>query len=200
MAKGLEEVGLHVGTAAFDLEHGGLLVATGKPEHEGHYQNGIWHTWPDNYRARPSQGVVPVDETELAGVVARAASLRVVGGGHSFNDDPLTSIGAIGTCGIVTEVELQLVEAFRLEKRTEMVDRAQAETSIESLIAGRDHLSFYCAAGGAKVETIRQHRWLHTQVQPTPHGERFVQFQQVRQAQDPKGRFLNAFTRRLLVP
>ena len=32
------------------------------------------------------------------------------------------------------------------------------------------------------------------------HGERFVKFQKVRAAQDPKGRFLNAFARRMLVP
>ena len=270
----LDEVGKSLGTFAFNLEHGGLFVASGKPEHEGHYKNGVWKNWTANYEVRPQRWVEPRSEAELSDTVQNAKNLRVVGGGHSFNDGPLcdetmvsldamnrvlsvdlnartariqagirlrdlnkllyskglglpmlgstdaqsvgglvatdlhgtgrdhgflseqvlslrvmdaagqsrtvrrgddlfhAAFGAIGTCGIVTEVELQLVPAFRLEKITQVVDRKQTEAGISALIDGCDHLSFYYIAGGKKIEAMRQHRWLHTQAPPTENWEK----------------------------
>lgn len=270
----IDEVGKSLGTLAFNLEQGGLFVASGKPDHEGHYKNGVWKNWTANYEAKPDRWVEPRSEAELSDTVQNAKSLRVVGGGHSFNDSPLCDdtmvsldamgrvlsldlnartarvqagirlrdlnkllyskglglpmlgstdaqsvgglvatdlhgtgrdhgflseqvlslrvmdaagqsrtvrrgddlfhavFGAIGTCGIVTEVELQLVPAFRLEKITQVVDRKQTEAGISALIAGCDHLSFYYIAGGKKIEAMRQHRWLHTQAAPTENWEK----------------------------
>jgi FAD binding domain len=270
----LDEVGKSLGTFAFNLEHGGLFVASGKPEHEGHYKNGVWKNWTANYEVRPQRWVEPRSEAELSDIVQNAKNLRVVGGGHSFNDGPLCDdtlvsldamnrvlsidlqartariqagirlrdlnkllyskglglpmlgptdaqsvgglvatdlhsigrdhgflseqvlslrvmdaagqsrtvrrgddlfhavFGAIGTCGIVTELELQVVPAFRLEKITQVVDRKQTEAGISALIDGCDHLSFYYIAGGKKIEAMRQHRWLHTQAPPTENWEK----------------------------
>ena len=257
----INRVGERLQTNVFDLIHGTLFVATGAPDHEGHYRRGIWRNWTDNYRASPASYACPSSEDELCTTIAGARKLRVVGGGHSFNDGPLCSdrilsldaydrilaidpdkktvrvqagirlrdlnralwsaglglpvlgstdaqsigglvatdlhgtgrdhgflseqflslriidasgeaktvrpgdplfhaaIGAIGTCGVVSEVELQLVDAFRLEKRTTMVDRFETEAKIEQLLATNEHLSFYYIGGSKQSEAIRMHRW-----------------------------------------
>ncbi len=78
--------------------------------------------------------------------------------------DPLfhATIGGLGTTGVVTEVELSLEPAFRLEKRTKLVDRAWAEKHIDQLLAEHDHVSFYYPAGG-EAKSVRMHTWDRTE-------------------------------------
>lgn len=261
-------------TRLFDAVHGGLFLATGKADHEGHYEDGVWRNWTDSYQERPRHFRRPSGEAELVAAVAGAERLRVVGGGHTFNDSPLcadtmislddhagvlhidpaartatvgagirlrdlnqilwqnglalpvlgstdaqsiagliatdlhgtgrdhgflsesvrglrliaadgsaatvrpgderfhAAIGALGTVGVVSEVELALVPAFHLEKTTTMVDRAETEASIEALLAQNQHLSLYYVGGGEVSETVRLHRWNHTTAPLTEDWQR----------------------------
>lgn len=270
----LQRLADRVDTAAFDIAHGGLFLATGAPDHEGHFTDGTWSNWTRNYSVRPETWLVPRTEAELCRVVAQAQSVRVVGGGHSFNDSPLgehtmlsldnhdrvlsldreartarvqaglrlrdlnhllwanglalpvlgstdaqsigglistdlhgtgrdhgflseqvlslriiaadgtartvhpgdplfhATFGSIGTTGVVSEIELSLVPAYHLAKTTEMVDRAQAEADIESLLSANDHVSFYYIAGGERCESIRIHRWNRTNAPLTPDWQK----------------------------
>ncbi len=79
-----------VETGWLDLLHGGLYAATGAPDHEGHYRDGVWRNWTDSYAVRPAAYHLPATEAELRAIVAGADKLRVVGGGHTFNDSPLS--------------------------------------------------------------------------------------------------------------
>lgn len=269
----LSRIGARVSTKLFDLVHGGLYLATGSAEHEGHYDRGEWTNWTASYRARPAAYLCPSSEDELCSAISTASELRVVGGGHSFNDGPLcaqhmisldaygrvlaldpdrktarvqagirlrdlnkalweaglglpvlgstdtqsigglvatdlhgtgrdvgflseqilslrviaadgvaqtvrpgdplfhAAIGAIGTCGVVSEVELQLVDAFHLEKVTQMVDRAHAESSIDGLLGANDHISFYYIGGAEVAEAVRVHQWNRTSAALTPEWE-----------------------------
>ncbi len=255
-----------VSTNVFDLVHGGLFLATGAADHEGHFDNGVWRNWTANYEVQPNAYVLPNSEQELAQTIAGAKHLRVVGGGHTFNDSPLSPdtlvsldaydgvlsidreaktarvqagirlrdlnkalweqglglpvlgstdaqslagliatdlhgtgrehgflseqvvamrvlahdgssktvragdplfhavLGGLGTCGVVAEVELQLVDKFNLVKTTLMVDRAATEAVVEEHLADNDHLSFYYIGGGGGdgAESIRMHCWNHT--------------------------------------
>lgn len=82
------------------------------------------------------------------------------------------AIGAIGTCGVIAEVELQLVDSFRLEKRTQMVDRYESEDGIDSALADNEHVSFYYIGGSNESEAIRMHRWNRTDAELTPDWEK----------------------------
>lgn len=268
-----KRLGERVQTNAFDLIHGTLFAATGAPDHEGHYRDGKWRNWTSNYHASPTTFAVPRTELELCAAVAQARKVRLVGGGHSFNDSPLctdrmisldaydriievdiqaktarvqggirlrdlnralwncglglpvlgstdaqsiaglvstdlhgtgrdhgflseqilglriidangeaktvrpgdavfhAAIGAIGTCGVIAEVELQLVDSFRLEKRTQMVDRYETEDGIDGALADNEHVSFYYIGGSKECEAIRMHRWNRTQAELTPEWE-----------------------------
>ena len=103
----LDRVADRLGTAAFDLAHGGLFVATGKPDHEGHYRDGVWRNWTDDYRARPANWAVPRSEDELCATIAAARSVRTVGAGHSFNDGPLSddTMLSLDALGRVLEID-----------------------------------------------------------------------------------------------
>jgi FAD/FMN-containing dehydrogenase len=248
----------------FDLVQGGLFLTTGATEHEGHFKDGTWRNWTDSYRERPQAYLLPADEAALVHDVRAAHKLRMVGGGHTFNDSPLSPqtmisldaqnrvlaidgatrtarvqagirlrdlnsalwdhglalpvlgstdaqsiagliatdlhgtgrdhgflseqvrslrviaadgnartvragdplfhavFGALGTCGVVTEVELSLVDAFHIEKTTQMVDRAETEANIEALLAANEHVSFYYVGGGSHSESMRMHCWNRT--------------------------------------
>lgn len=261
-------------TNVFDLVHGGLALATGKPEHEGQFIEGVWRNWTANYQVEPASIAFPHSEREMADSIANAKQLRVVGGGHSFNDSPLSPdtmmsldgydavlaidreaktirvqagirlrdlnkalweqglglpvlgstdaqslggliatdlhgsgrehgflseqvlslrvlahdgsgktvragdplfhavFGALGTCGVVAEVELQLVDAFNLVKTTLMVDRIATEAVIEEHLADNDHLSFYYVGGGDDGESVRMHCWNHTSEPVTDDWQR----------------------------
>jgi FAD/FMN-containing dehydrogenase len=261
-------------TRLFDVVRGGLFLATGSSDHEGSYRRGEWSDWTNSYRIAPASYLCPRSEDELCGAIASARKLRVVGGGHSFNDAPLcadrmislddydhileldvpnkrarvqagirlrdlnralwaaglglpvlgstdaqsvagllatdlhgtgrdhgflseqvlalriiaangeaqtvrpgdplfhAAIGAIGTCGVVAEVELQLVDAFHLQKTTQMVDRVRTEAHIDELLAANEHVSFYYIGGAKQGEAVRMHRWNRTDAPLTPKWER----------------------------
>jgi FAD/FMN-containing dehydrogenase len=269
-----KRLGERMENTALDLVHGMLYAATGAPDHEGHYRHGTWRNWTDTYRSSPTTFVHPRSEIELCAAVALARKVRVVGGGHSFNDGPLCSdrmisldaydriiavdvaaktvrvqggirlrdlnralwnaglglpvlgstdaqsiaglvstdlhgtgrdhgflseqirslriiaadgeaqtvrpgdplfhaaIGAVGTCGVIAEVELQLIDSFRLEKRTAMVDRYEAEDAIDGALADNQHVSFYYVGGSRESEAIRMHRWNHTDEELTSNWEK----------------------------
>ena len=99
-------------------------------------------------------------------------SLRVVnanGEAHTFRrGDPTfhAVLGGLGTCGVVTEVELQCVGAYNLAKSIEIVGRKWAEENIERLLQEHDHLSFYYL-GGVDVETVRLNVWDQTDKHPS---------------------------------
>jgi FAD/FMN-containing dehydrogenase len=82
------------------------------------------------------------------------------------------AIGAIGACGVIAEVELQLVDSFRLEKRTTMVDRDETEDGIDGTLADNEHVSFYYIGGSRESEAIRMHRWNRTADELTPDWEK----------------------------
>ncbi len=253
-----------------DLIHGGRFLTQGTPDHEGHFQDGMWRNWANSYQVRPRTYLLPSDEAALVNAVKGAHKLRMVGGGHTFNESPLSPetmisldaqnrvrsidrasrtarvqagirlrdlnqalwdhglglpvlgstdaqsvagliatdlhgtgrdhgflseqvrslrviaadgsaqtvrpgdplfhalFGALGTCGVVTEVELELVEAFHLEKTTAMVNRAETESHIEALLAANEHLSLYYVGGGSHSDSVRMHRWNHTADTLTP--------------------------------
>jgi FAD/FMN-containing dehydrogenase len=76
------------------------------------------------------------------------------------------AIGGIGTCGIVTEAELECVPAFNLKKSTQVVDREMAEGSIDLLLRQYHHLSFYYI-GGVDIRNVLMNTWQHTQEPPS---------------------------------
>lgn len=51
------------------------------------------------------------------------------------------AFGAIGSCGVVVEAELESVPAFHLVKTTTLVDRFRTEAGIDAVLAARDHVS-----------------------------------------------------------
>lgn len=266
----LSRLGERIETNVFDLVHGGLYLAVGSPEHEGSYADGKWSNWSRTYAASPAEYATPESLNQAREFIANASQVRVVGGGHSFNDSPLTIgsmlsldaydgvmaidrnaktahvqagvrlrdlnkslwsaglalpvlgstdaqslggliasdlhgtgrdhgflseqvlaltvldhtgtaktvrkgdelfhavFGALGTCGVVVDVELQLVDAYNLIKTTEMVDRVQSEANIAAILAEHDHVSFYYIGGGDDAESVRMHCWDHTQLAETP--------------------------------
>ena len=71
------------------------------------------------------------------------------------------AIGAIGTCGVVTEVELRCVPAFHLEKSIWIVKRSEVNRDLERMLRMHDHVSFYYLSG-VDVEHVRMNVWDHT--------------------------------------
>jgi FAD/FMN-containing dehydrogenase len=68
------------------------------------------------------------------------------------------ALGAIGTCGIVTQVELQCVAQFNLAKSVQVLSRAWVRDTIDTLLATNDHISFYYM-GGVDVKNVRMNVW-----------------------------------------
>jgi L-gulonolactone oxidase len=107
----------------------------------------------------------------------RVRALRIVAADGTARTvvpgDPLfhAAIGGLGTCGVVTEVELDLVDAFHLEKTVAMVDRAETEERVDTLLEAHEHLSFYYVGGASVGESIRMHTWNRTTAPPTPHWQ-----------------------------
>lgn len=70
------------------------------------------------------------------------------------------AIGAIGTCGVVTEVELRCVPAFHLEKSIWIIKRSEVDRDLERILRMHDHVSFYYLSG-VDVEHVRMNVWDH---------------------------------------
>lgn len=75
------------------------------------------------------------------------------------------AIGAIGTCGVVIEVEIQCVPAYNLAKSLRMVDRHWVRDNIDAIIADNDHVSFYYIAG-VDADSVRMNLWNRTEQPP----------------------------------
>lgn len=75
------------------------------------------------------------------------------------------AIGALGTCGLVTDVELQCVPAFNLEKSLQIVPRRWVRAHIDQILADNHHVSFYYA-GGVDVHNVRMNLWNRTDKTP----------------------------------
>jgi FAD/FMN-containing dehydrogenase len=75
------------------------------------------------------------------------------------------AIGALGTCGVVIEAEIQCVPAFNLAKSLRMVDRRWVRENIDGLIAANDHVSFYYIAG-VDADSVRMNLWNRTEQAP----------------------------------
>lgn len=92
-------------------------------------------------------------------VIDAAGNPRVVRPGDDLFH---AACGGIGAVGVVCEVELALVPAFRLVKTSTMVDRVESEANLAALIEEHDHLSFYYVGGARDGEAIRQRAWNRT--------------------------------------
>lgn len=84
---------------------------------------------------------------------------------HRESDVFHAAIGAIGTCGVVTEIELCCVPAFNVEKSIRIVDRRWVRSNIDRILGENDHVSFYYV-GGAKVRNVRMNVWNRTEKPP----------------------------------
>ena len=69
------------------------------------------------------------------------------------------AIGGIGAVGIIVEVVIQAVEAFRVRQKSELMDLAYAEANLDQLIDQNDHLSLYIFAFCSKC---RVNSWNHS--------------------------------------
>jgi hypothetical protein len=122
------------------------------------------------------------DHQSLAGVVAtdvhgtgkdhgflseQILELRIVdanGNAHTYNSQSdifHASIGGLGLCGIIIEVELQCVQSYNLEKSVQVFDIDWWEQNYEKLLAENDHLSIYYL-GGTALKQVRVNIWNHT--------------------------------------
>jgi len=94
-------------------------------------------------------------------------SLRIVdasGKAQTYQkDSPVfrAAFGGIGCAGVITEVELQCVDAFHLCKTVKIISRQQAENCTDQLIAENDHVSFYYV-GSVKADSVRMNCWNRT--------------------------------------
>ncbi len=69
-----------------------VFIFTGgtRTTHEGGTMLGTWSNWNGMQRVRPKHFVLPTTEVEICAAVKKATKIRVVGGGHSFNDSALS--------------------------------------------------------------------------------------------------------------
>lgn len=231
--------------------------------HEGRLRFGVWRNWNTTVRVRPRVFAYPTSEAEICKTIREARKVRVVGGGHSFNESPLCSdtmisldkynrvlsvdnethrvtvqagirlrdlqaalkklrlalpaagstdaqslgglcatdvhgtgkehaflseqitalriinaagepvtvgpdsdlyhaaLGGLGCVGVVTELTIQCVPLYNLQKRIEIVSKQWCEQNIEKIIHENDHVSFYYL-GGVHSKRCRLNVWNNT--------------------------------------
>jgi FAD/FMN-containing dehydrogenase len=94
-------------------------------------------------------------------------SLRVVDSSGRAETYPRDSavfraaVGGIGCAGVVTEVELQCVDSFRLRKSVTLISREEAENETDRIIAENDHVSLYYL-GSINCGVVRMNCWNRT--------------------------------------
>lgn len=92
-------------------------------------------------------------------------SLRLVDGVGVVHDleptDDLfrAAVGGLGSVGIITQVTVQCVEAFRLRQSSKVESRQWAEENLDRLLAEHDHLSFYAYPF---TDLLHVHTWDQT--------------------------------------
>ncbi|HEX5848238.1 MAG TPA: FAD-binding protein, partial [Rubrobacter sp.] len=246
-----------------------VLSGGTKTLHEGRYHRstGRWTNWNNTFSARPQRFETPESEAAICEMVGLSKSVRVIGGGHTFNPSPLSvetmlsldkynkilavdtenrvvrvqagvrlrdlmqelgerglalpvlgstnaqslagliatdlhgtgrdhgflseqvlslrivnaagkaetfrrdsdvfraAFGGLGSCGVVTEVELECVPDFNLGKGIRVVRRDWVERNIDAILEENDHTSFYYIGGGG-VERVRMNLWNRTVLEP----------------------------------
>jgi FAD/FMN-containing dehydrogenase len=75
------------------------------------------------------------------------------------------AFGGLGSCGVVTEIELECVPGFNLGKGIRIARRDWVERNIDAILEENDHTSFYYI-GGAGVERVRMNLWNRTVLEP----------------------------------
>jgi FAD/FMN-containing dehydrogenase len=98
-------------------------------------------------------------------------SLRIVnaaGEAETFrrgSDVFQAAFGGLGSCGVVTEIELECVPVFNLGKGIRILRRDWVERNIDAILEENDHTSFYYI-GGVGVERVRMNLWNRTVLEP----------------------------------
>ena len=62
------------------------------------------------------------------------------------------AIGGVGAAGIIVEVVVQAVDAFNVNQKSEIVERAYVEANLDRLLQENDHLSIYAFAFSDKCQ------------------------------------------------
>lgn len=98
-------------------------------------------------------------------------SLRIVnaaGEAETFrrgSDVFQAAFGGLGSCGVVTEIELECVPVVNLGKEIRILRRDWVERNIDAILEENDHTSFYYI-GGVGVERVRMNLWNRTVLEP----------------------------------
>jgi FAD/FMN-containing dehydrogenase len=269
--KAFERIKRVVHTWASNTVNSAAYVLSGgtKTLHEGRYHRstGRWTNWNDTFSVRPRRFETPESEAAICEMVGSSKSVRVIGGGHTFNSSPLSAetmvsldkynkilavdeenrvvrvqagvrlrdlmqelgerglalpvlgstnaqslagliatdlhgtgrdhgflseqvlslrivnaageaetfrrdsdvfraaFGGLGSCGVVTEVELECVPEYNLGKGIRIVRRDWVERNIDAILEENDHTSFYYI-GGVGVERVRMNLWNRTVLEP----------------------------------
>ncbi|MEM7093094.1 MAG: D-arabinono-1,4-lactone oxidase [Actinomycetota bacterium] len=103
-----------------------------------------------------SQSMAGVLSTDVHGtgrdvgfVSASVVGLRVIDGTGKVHDtwtgEPLfqAAIGGIGAVGVITQVSIRTVEAFRIRQQTKRIELADARRDCEDLLKEHAHVNFY---------------------------------------------------------
>lgn len=102
---------------------------------------------------------------EPAHMSDQVISLRLVDGNGTVHDvgpgDDLfrAAVGGAGSVGIITQVTLQCVDAFKLRQASHVEDQTWARANLGRLLAEHDHLSFYAYPFTKKIHV---HSWDRT--------------------------------------
>lgn len=105
----------------------------------------------------------------------QVVSIRLVDGRgivHQVGPDDevfQAAAGGLGAIGVITEVTVQCVDAFRLQQRTEIRDRRWAEDNLDRLLANHDHVSFYAYPF---TDLLHVHTWDRTTEPLSRMGDR----------------------------
>ena len=108
----------------------------------------------------------------------QTTALRVIGADGVARDcvpgDALfhAAIGGLGACGVVSEVELEVVPAFHMVKTTQMVSVDALPESVDAALDAHDHVSFYFVGGAEAGGAARQHTWDRVDAPLTPDWTR----------------------------
>jgi L-gulonolactone oxidase len=76
------------------------------------------------------------------------------------------ALSGLGACGIITQLELECVPHFHLEKLGTFMQREEVDATLDTLVDTHAHLSLYELAG-AELENVRLNIWTPTS-QPPP--------------------------------
>ena len=105
----------------------------------------------------------------------QVVSMRIVDGTGTVHevgpdDDRFqAAAGGIGAVGVITQVTVQCVDAFRLRQRTEIRDRRWAEDNLDRLLDEHDHVSLYAYPF---TDLLHVHTWDATDEPLSTMGDR----------------------------